>query len=289
MSENNSAKKTHVVGPVLVLLGLAAAGWYWWQPVPAPVELTPAVTVPTPTAPPAVAEPEDVLTSTAEPVDPISEQASDAGLDPTLLDGEQTVAEQPSLPSLDESDALVQRELQALGLKANLLALLVNEEMIRRFVVQVDNIAQGQMVPEQAFFKGLSKDFQAKQQGQQYQLDAVNYSRYHPYLDLLESAPKAQVVALFNQLYPLLQAAYAELGYPNQQFRDRLQQAFTVLIGAPEVADSPLLVLDSVQYDFADSEVEQLPMAQKQMIRLGQKNQQRLKLLLSTYQPLLAK
>jgi hypothetical protein len=289
MSENKSAKKTHVVGPVLVLLGLAAAGWYWWKPVPAPVEPTPAVTVPTPTVTPAAAEPDDVLTKNAEPVDPISEQASDAGLDPTLLDGEQTVAEQPSLPSLDESDALVQRELQALGLKANLLALLVNEEMIRRFVVQVDNIAQGQMVPEQAFFKGLSKDFQAKQQGQQYQLDAVNYSRYHPYLELMESAPKAQVVALFNQLYPLLQAAYVELGYPNQQFRDRLQQAFTVLIGAPEVADSPLLVLDSVQYDFADSEVEQLSMAQKQMIRLGQKNQQRLKLLLSTYQPLLAK
>ncbi len=289
MSENNSAKKTHVVGPVLVLLGLAAAGWYWWTPAPAPVELTPAVTVPTPTAPTAVAEPEDVLTRNAEPVDPISEQASDAGLDPTLLEGEQTVAEQPSLPSLDESDALVLRELQALGLKANLLALLVNEEMIRRFVVQVDNIAQGQMVPEQAFLKGLSQDFQAKKQGQQYQLDAVNYRRYHPYLDLLESAPKAQVVALFNQLYPLLQAAYVELGYPDQQFRDRLQQAFTVLIGAPEVADSPLLVLDSVQYDFADTEVEQLPMAQKQMIRLGQKNQQRLKLLLSTYQPLLAK
>lgn len=289
MSDNKSAKKPHIIGPILLLLGLSAVAWYWWKPVPAPVAVPEPVQAPVANEITKSAEPDDVLTKGVETKDPISEQAADAGLDPTLLEGEQTVAEQPALPVLDESDPLVLRELQALGIKANLLALLVNEEMIRRFVVQVDNIAQGQMVPEQAFFKGLSKDFQAKQQGQQYQLDAVNYSRYHPYLELMESAPKAQVVALFNQLYPLLQAAYAELGYPNQQFRDRLQQAFTVLIGAPEVADSPLLVLDSVQYDFADSEVEQLPMAQKQMIRLGQKNQQRLKLLLSTYQPLLAK
>ncbi len=96
-------------------------------------------------------------------------------------------------------------------------------------------------------------------------------------------------MALFNKLYPLLQAAYLEPGYPDKQFRDRLQQAIAVLVAAPEIADGPLLVLDSVQYDFADSEVEQLPLAHKQMIRLGQKNQQRLKLLLSAYQPLLAK
>jgi hypothetical protein len=289
MSDNQSAKRPHIIGPVLVLLGLAAAGWYWWKPVPVPVEVPATVTVPPAAVEAKTAEPDDVLTKSAEPADPISEQAADAGVDPTLLDGEQRVAEQPALPALDESDALVKQELLALNWKAGLAALFVNEEMIRRFVVQVDNIAQGQIVPEQAIFKGLSKDFQVKKQGQHYQLDTANYSRYQPYLELLESAPKAQVVALFNKFYPLMQAAYQELGYPEKQFRDRLQQAIAVLVAAPEIADGPLLVLDSVQYDFADSEVEQLPLAHKQMIRLGQKNQQRLKLLLSAYQPLLAK
>jgi hypothetical protein len=290
MSDNQSAKRPHIIGPVLVLLGLAGAGWYWWKPVPAPVEVPVAVTEPAATvAETKTPDPDDVLTNGSEPADPISEQAADAGVDPTLLDGEQTVAEQPALPALDESDALVKQELLALNWKAGLAALFVDEEMIRRFVVQVDNIAQGQIVPEQTIFKGLSKDFQAKKQGQQYQLDTANYSRYLPYLELLESAPKAQVVALFNKLYPLMQAAYQELGYPDKQFRDRLQQAIAVLVAAPEIADGPLLVLDSVQYDFADNEVEQLPLAHKQMIRLGQKNQQRLKLLLSAYQPLLAK
>ncbi len=85
------------------------------------------------------------MTNGTEPADAISEQAADAGVDPTLLDGEQTVAEQPALPALDESDALVKQELLALNWKAGLAALFVDEEMIRRFVVQVDNIAQGQI------------------------------------------------------------------------------------------------------------------------------------------------
>ncbi len=46
MSDNQSVKKPHTVGPVLVLLGLAGAGWYWWKPVPASVEAPVAVAEP---------------------------------------------------------------------------------------------------------------------------------------------------------------------------------------------------------------------------------------------------
>ena len=81
---------------------------------------------------------------------------------------------------------------------------------------------------------------------------------------------------MYKQFYPLLQAAYLELGYPDQQFDDRLQQAIKVLLNAPEISDEPDLTLPSVHYAFADAELEQLGMAQKQMLRLGQANQQRL-------------
>ncbi|MFN6972286.1 MAG: DUF3014 domain-containing protein, partial [Rheinheimera sp.] len=206
-----------------------------------------------------------------------------------LLPAEQEVVATEPLPSLDDSDLLVKQKLLALPWKAGLSSLFISEEMIRRFVVQVDNIAQGRLVPEQALFKGLTQDFKAKKNGQQYQLDVANYQRYQRYLDLLESAPKAEVAALFRELYPLMQQAYLELGYPDAQFSDRLQQAIQLLLSAPEIADGPLLVLDSVQYSFADGEIEQLSMAHKQMVRLGLKNQQRFKLLLAAYQPLLVK
>lgn len=284
-------KNNNWLAPVVLLAIIAASAWYLLKPEPEPAP-TPATAVTAPSAdtqPEPVKEPEDVLTTTEEPVDEISAQAADAGVDGQTLPAEQEVAALPQLPALDESDALVHQELLKLNWKPGLAALFVNEEMIRRFVVQVDNIAQGQLVPQQGIFKGLKQDFKVVKNGAQYQLDSANYARYNLYLDLLESAPKEQVVALFNQLYPLMQAAYQELGYPEQQFRDRLQQAIKVLLASPEVADSPMLVLDSVQYSFADAELEQLGLAAKQMIRLGQKNQQRLKLLLAAYQPLLAK
>lgn len=284
-------KNNNWLAPVVLLAIIAASAWYLLKPEPEPAP-KPATAVTAPVAetqPEPVKEPEDVLTTTEEPVDDISAQAADAGVDGQTLPEEQEVPPLPSLPALDESDALVQQELLKLNWKPGLAALFVSEEMIRRFVVQVDNIAQGQLVPQQGIFKGLKQDFKVVKNGTQYQLDTANYARYNLYLDLLESAPKEQVVALFNQLYPLMQAAYQELGYPEQQFRDRVQQAIKVLLAAPEVADGPMLVLDSVQYSFADAELEQLGLAPKQMIRLGQKNQQRLKLLLAAYQPLLAK
>jgi hypothetical protein len=276
------------LGPAVAVMILGAGAWYLLKPQPAPVAAPkPATTAPIASEP--VEEPADVLTAQQEPEDPISAQAADAGVDSTLLPPEQEVVVAEPLPTLDESDAFIQQKLRALPWKAGLSSLFVGEEMIRRFVVQVDNIAQGRLVPEQALFKGLSQDFKAKKNGQQYQLDIANYQRYHTYLDLLESAPKAEVVALFRQSYPLMQQAYLELGYPEAQFSDRLQQAIQVLLAAPEVADGPMLVLDSVQYSFADNEIEQLSMVHKQMIRIGLKNQQRLKLLLAAYQPLLIK
>jgi hypothetical protein len=276
------------IGPAVAVIILAAGGWYLLKPTPAPV-LVAETPVTTPAAVTPIAEPVDVLSAAQEPADDISAQAADAGVDPTLCPAEQEVAAAEPLPTLDESDVVVKQKLLALPWKAGLASLFVSEELIRRFVVQIDNIAQGRLVPEQAVFKGLTVDFKAKQNGQQYQLDIANYQRYQRYLDLLESAPKAEVVALFNQLYPLMQQAYLELGYPEAQFRDRVQQAITLLLAAPEIADGPMLVLDSVQYTFADGEIEQLSMAHKQMVRLGLKNQQRFKMLLVAYQPLLAK
>lgn len=272
--------------PLVVLLILAVAAWYLLKPAPQPLpvavsEQTPAA-VPVPA--PVTAEPKDVLTQSPPAQDQLADQAADEGTD---VGAETAVAEQPGLPALDQSDALVRSELLALKWKPGLSALFITEEMVRRFVVQVDNIAQGRLIGEQALFKSLNNDFVARPEGDAYRLDKKNYLRYRPYLDLLSSVPPEQVAALYQKFYPLLQAAYQELGYGDAQFDDRLQQAIKVLLQAPEVTDEPLLRLPSVHYAFAQPELEQLGLAQKQMVRLGQDNSLRFKQLLVQYQPLL--
>jgi tetratricopeptide (TPR) repeat protein len=283
-STQASPGSTGWIAPVVVLVGIAAAAWYLLKPAPpAPVVVAPVTTAPAPVEN-KPAEPADKLTPAPTGDDKLAEAADDAGVD---VGAETEVAAATPLPSLDQSDEVVRAAFFGLKWQPGLSSLFLNEEMIRRFVVQVDNIAQGRLIAEQALFKGLSKDFAAKTKGQGYQLDKSNYLRYQPYLDLLESVPPQQVAALYKQFYPLLQAAYQELGYPEQQFDDRLQQAIKVLLSAPEISDEPDLTLSSVHYSFADAELEQLGLAQKQMIRLGQANQQRLKLLLVQYQAVL--
>lgn len=281
MSKQASPSSGGWIAPVIVLVIIAAAAWYLLKPTPsAPVPVAPAVSTPEPVPSP-VAEPADKLVPAPTGDDQLAEAADDAGVD---IGTETEVVAAQTLPALDQSDDMVRTAFFALKWKPGLSSLFLSEEMIRRFVVQVDNIAQGRLIAEQALFKGLSQDFVAKTKGQSYQLDKANYQRYVAYLDLLESVPPQQVAALYKQFYPLLQAAYLELGYPDQQFEDRLQQAIQVLLNAPEITDEPMLTLPSVHYAFADPELEQLGLAHKQMVRLGQANQQRLKLLLVQYQ-----
>ena len=284
MSKQASPSSNGWIAPVSVLVIIAAAAWYLLKPAPpAPVPVAPATTAPV-AVETKTAEPADKLIPAPSGDDKLAEAADDAGVD---VGAETEVAAAEALPPLDQSDEVVRAAFFGLNWKPGLSSLFLNEEMIRRFVVQVDNIAQGRLIAEQSLFKGLSKDFAAKAKGQGYQLDKANYQRYQPYLDLLESVPPQQVAALYKQFYPLLQAAYLELGYPEQQFDDRLQQAIKVLLNAPEITDEPDLMLPSVHYAFADAEIEQLGLAQKQMVRLGQANQQRLKVLLVQYQAVL--
>ncbi len=284
MSKQASPSSTGWIAPVIVLAIIAAAAWYLLKPAPpAPVPAAPVTIAPAAVETKA-AEPVDKLTPPPTGDDKLAEAADDAGVD---VGAETEVGAAAPLPPLDQSDEMVRTAFFGLKWKPGLSSLFLNEEMIRRFVVQVDNIAQGRLIAEQSLFKGLSQDFAARSKGQGYQLDKSNYVRYQPYLDLLESVPPQQVAALYKQFYPLLQAAYLELGYPDQQFDDRLQQAIKVLLSSPEITDEPDLTLPSVHYAFADAETEQLGLAQKQMVRLGLANQQRLKLLLVQYQAVL--
>ena len=77
--------------------------------------------------------------------------------------------------------------------------------------------------------------------------------------------------------YPLFQRAYAELGFPNNRFHDRLLEAIDDLIEAPEPAGPVKLVRPKVFYQFADAELESLSAGQKIMVRMGAENAAKVK------------
>lgn len=191
----------------------------------------------------------------------------------------------PPLPALNESDKALAADLLALNWKAGLAALFNREEMIRHFVVTVDNVAQGQLVAGQPVLVKPATGFKVTETGEnRYQVAAGNAERYEAYIQLLESVPARQLLVLKQRYQPLLDEAFAELGYPDLTFDQRLRQAIAVLLATPAAVTNAELARPSVMYTYADERLEALPEAQKQVLRLAPEQQQRFKALLTTYQ-----
>lgn len=278
MSQQASAQSYYYAGLAAVVLVIIVAGWLLFrdtEQVTEPAPLPPVVEPATPQQPleaeplpePAVTEPEPV----AEP-----EQVVATPVEPEVV---------VPLPALDESDAELAEALLALNWKAGLAALFNREEMIRNLVVTVDNIAQGQLVAGHPVLVKPADGYRVQPVAEgRYLTAADNSSRYEPYLQLLESVPPRQVLALKRRYQPLLDQAFAELGYPDLTFDQRLRQAIAVLLSTPQVPAGAELSRPSVMYTYADPKLEQLPEAQKQVLRLSAEQQQRFKALLTTYQ-----
>ena len=239
--------------------------------------------------PPTVIVP-PMVTEAAEPVESEVKPQAEAIVEPVeqppateqITFPEPVVEPEPALPALDGSDAEVKQRLLALDWRPGLAGLFVTTDMLRNFTVQVDNIAQGQLAAGHLLLKPLEQKFSPADPAKM-QLDDSSFARFEPYIQLLESVPPEQMLTLFNRYEPLMQQAYAELGYPDELFKKKLIAAIDVLLATPEVTYPQALVRPAVVYLFADPQIEQLPAAQKQMIRLGPDNQQRVKALLRQY------
>jgi hypothetical protein len=78
-----------------------------------------------------------------------------------------------------------------------------------------------------------------------------------------------QAATLYRRLYPLLQRAYEELGYPDRYFNDRVIDVIDHLLATPEPTGPLLLEQPKVLYRFADQDLEARSAGQKLLLRMG--------------------
>lgn len=171
-----------------------------------------------------------------------------------------------SLPSLDNSDALLREKLVDLMGRVPFSDLVLPVALVRRIVATVDNLpretAPRRVIPLAAV-PGT--------------YEPGNFDRYAPYVRVIEAIDEKALVADYARAYPLFQQAYVELGYPGKQFNDRLVQALDDLIATPEL-DAPLeLVRPRVVYEFASPDLETRSAGQKILLRIGPDNAARVK------------
>ena len=107
--------------------------------------------------------------------------------------------------------------------------------------------------------------------------DPVNYQRYTPYVEMIENVEPEEAVTVYRRNQPLFDEAFAQLGYPEGDFEQRLRAIIDELLATPDVAGPVRLIKPEAFYLFADEELESLSAGQKILIRMGPENAARIK------------
>ncbi len=231
-----------IAGGFLVVLAVVAGAWWWlgsespppgdWEPSPFP----PGDTVEAP--------------------------------GPTV---ERTPPEPLDLPELDLSDELVRRLVSGLSSHPRLAAYLVGDELVRRFVRTVAELAGGQYPGEHLPQLRPEAPFPVREEGGRTVIASEGYRRYDLLAATVQSMDTDGTARLFVQLRPLVDAAWEELGAPGA-FDDALALAFDNLAAVRFPPEPVEVVQEEGVWVYRDTEVEARRGAAKALIRMGSEN-----------------
>ena len=148
-----------------------------------------------------------------------------------------------------------------------LASFVVTEQLVRKAVVVVANVAEG-LSPARLFPHLRPEErFEVASHSGRLVIDAESYYRYNTYVDLLVSLDSAGLVETYRNVRPLIDEAYQELGYGERPFEDVLTMAFTVVLKTPIVRGDMAVKTVSVNYTYSAQWIEDLPPVQRQLLR----------------------
>jgi hypothetical protein len=197
----------------------------------------------------------------------------------TVYESPQPVVQVEPLPNLNESDASVLKALKELR-GESLLALVVPQEVIRKFVMAVNGVSEGKVVNEYRPIVSPQPPFQVEKftvmvdgaMVEQERIANSNYARYETYVTTLALIDMDTAVAIYKRFYPLFEEAFKELGLKKSNFHSIMIAALDNILAAPDVQGDILLVRPKVFYQFADPALEKMPQTHKLMLRMGPEN-----------------
>lgn len=212
-------------------------------------------------------EPEEAA-GPVEPEAPVAADPVDEGEAGDLVIGE--------TPPLADSDDWVREIVSQISSHPQLAEWLLTPELVRGFVVVVDNIAEGTAPRKHLMMMAPDTAFGVRESDGKVLIDPVSYARFDQIVEVIDSLDTAGMAELYQAMRPLCQEAYEDLGYPGEDFDASLSRAVNRLLATP-VVDQPIEIEKKVTaYRFVDPALEELSPAAKQFLRLGPENLQRL-------------
>jgi hypothetical protein len=171
--------------------------------------------------------------------------------------------------TLDGSDIKVM--LAVADISTDLAQWLVPEEQIRKWVLFIDNAANGDLIAKHRPWQYSMKPLVVATLGKKEYLAPSNYQRAKPLLTAVMSIPPEKLADYYYSWSPLLEKAYRELGKAGS-FDTRFNQAIDKVLAAKSLPAEPELKLPSVMYQYQDKSLETASDIDKLIWRLGFEN-----------------
>ncbi len=253
------SKNTVVAISSIVLLAAGAAGYWYWKNQETDIEYAQIET------------PRQI----AAPAAPVEEAAPAFPL--KLETPPPAQAPLPPLPALEQSDSFVLEALNTLLSDPDLVKIFISEKLIEKFVASIDNLPSKSLPVKIMPIKTTGGSMITTGSESDLAISPKNAERYLAYIKVLNGLDTKQLVQLYLRLYPLMQQAYEDLGYPDKYFNDRLIEVIDHLLDAPDVVGPIKLVQPKVVYKFADPALESRSIGQRILMRIGSQNEAVLK------------
>lgn len=253
--EQDSSTRRIAIAITVVLL-LAAGAWWYFSRTPAAMEPAPVPEDAGPVASGEIVQAEPAPPVVANPLElPPEEQAAPAA-------------------QVDPDEAARSALVEVFG--PDISQWLMPDRLARRLVATLDNLGRNGKVEVLRPVRAPREPFVVTREpldpvvgSERITLSADNFRRYDAAVALLARVDASQAAAVYKRLYPRLQQAWEDLGFPDLYFNDRVVEVIDHLLATPEPDGPVLLEQPKVLYLFADRDLESRTAGQKLLLRIG--------------------
>ena len=182
------------------------------------------------------------------------------------------------LPALDQMDTFLRALLGGLSTSPELARWLATDDLIRQMANAIDRVSRGQSSAKDVAVLKPNGRFETSGLRQRLTIDTASYRRYDGLAVMVSSLDARSVASAYRTIQPRLDEAYRGLGRTESSVDQAVSEALQTLIDTPVIREPIRLVPGTgATYAFADPELEKLPPAQKQLLRMGPDNVSRIR------------
>jgi hypothetical protein len=177
------------------------------------------------------------------------------------------------LPPLERMDGFLRPMLGALSSRPELARWLATDDLIRQLAAAIAQAGDGKSPARD--FRVLAPQAPLTTSGRPAQrtIDPNSFRRYDGLVSTVTSIDAAAVAKIYRTIRPRLNEAYQKMGNPNRDVDNALRNAIDILLDTP-IVEGPIRVVEGsgASWAYADRELESLLPTQKQLLRMGPAN-----------------